>query len=326
MASWLLAAPDPGPGPRVGGCAGDAVRRWARRRVLVADPDPTCAWPELRRAVAPGLVTENNMLITRSYYLDMTSPTSRRTLLQGGAATLVTVTAHRADGALTSAPTVTVAAGASPVVTSATAGATTASISWTKPTQGTVTGYLVSRNGIDSHGSGPWSTLVSAATSTKTFTNLVPGSTYILGVAAITSSGTTAAVTAQVAIPSASPHPQGLGGTWNLLSTGPSLSALAGPLVVPVAVEMDADLGNCAVWLADPGTAPPVTPQTVVHGKNLSSGRHVYGLYWTAGAIRVYMDGILVQSMPVDISAANKTLVVVGDPKVVYRASAYDPA
>ncbi len=71
-----------------------------------------------------------------------------------------------------------------------------ATITWQPPTSTgglAVTGYRVARDGVDSTGSGPWSSIVPATARSQTFTNLVAGKAYTLSVRAITSAGTGAA-------------------------------------------------------------------------------------------------------------------------------------
>ena len=79
-------------------------------------------------------------------------------------------------------------------------------LSWAPPASdggSTVTGYRVSRNGIDATGAGPLSTLVSAATRSFTFAALRPGVSYTVSVRAVNAVGTglpaSATVTVQVA-------------------------------------------------------------------------------------------------------------------------------
>jgi hypothetical protein len=82
-----------------------------------------------------------------------------------------------------------------------TAGA--ASISWFPPiSAGTtaVTGYRVSRNGVDAKGTGLWSTVVPATTRTFSMTSLVAGRRYTLSVQAVTAGGQGASVSGQVVV------------------------------------------------------------------------------------------------------------------------------
>ena len=79
-------------------------------------------------------------------------------------------------------------------------------VTWAPPASdggSAVTGYRISRNGTDSTGAGPSSTLVSAATRSNTFVNLRPGVSYSVSVQAVTAVGTglsaCATLTVQVA-------------------------------------------------------------------------------------------------------------------------------
>lgn len=249
---------------------------------------------------------------------------SRRNVVKAGAAAVTTVTLRgsglhavmtRIDG---SSPAVAV-----PVITSASAGATTATVRWSAPSSGAVTGYRVSRDGVDSSGTGAWSGDVGASVRAKTFTRLVPGSTYDLGVAAVTASGVGPVVTTRVLIAPA--KPQGVPGNWTVSASGAALSAVAGPLTAPLVLEVDADLGDSAVWLTDPDTTPPGAAQTVVPGRAHTAGRHVYGLYWTAAALQIYRDGVAIAAVPITLKAESKVLTVLGPPIEVYRASVFVP-
>ena len=76
-----------------------------------------------------------------------------------------------------------------------------ATITWSPPGGdggAAVTGYRIARDGVDSHGTGPWSTTVPGATRTFTFGSLKPGATYHLTVQAINAAGTGPAATATV--------------------------------------------------------------------------------------------------------------------------------
>jgi outer membrane protein assembly factor BamB len=86
-------------------------------------------------------------------------------------------------------------------VTQTAAGAGT--IRWAPPTSaggGSVTGYRVSRNGLDSAGVGPYSTVVGASARSFTMTRLVVGRTYSLTVRAMTAIGTGPAASGSVTI------------------------------------------------------------------------------------------------------------------------------
>ncbi|PPF35118.1 hypothetical protein C5B93_11895 [Rathayibacter sp. AY1A2] len=78
-----------------------------------------------------------------------------------------------------------------------------ATLNWKIPTDtgGTsITGYRVSRDGIDNSGSGPWTTVVSASKLSQTFSNLTVGSAYTLRVSALNSAGESDGVTRSVVI------------------------------------------------------------------------------------------------------------------------------
>lgn len=117
----------------------------------------------------------------------------------------LSVAAVNANGA---GPTTTVAVTtggtSAPQSVKATASGTTATLTWTPPatTGSTVTGYSVGRNGYDSKGNGPWSATKSSTSRSQTFTNLKPGSTYVLSVAAVTSQGTGNVAKVTVTMPS----------------------------------------------------------------------------------------------------------------------------
>jgi hypothetical protein len=89
---------------------------------------------------------------------------------------------------------------------------TTATLNWAAPSSdggSAITGYIVSRNGVDSSGGGTYSTTVPATTYTLAFTLLVAGDAYTLSVAAINANGTGSTVTETAVLLSA-----GGGGTW----------------------------------------------------------------------------------------------------------------
>jgi hypothetical protein len=82
-------------------------------------------------------------------------------------------------------------------------GPSSATISWSRPTTvggSSLTGYRVSRDGTDSAGDGPFTTTVSATTTSFTMTRLVPGRTYTLGVAASNSAATGPVVSGPVTV------------------------------------------------------------------------------------------------------------------------------
>lgn len=81
-----------------------------------------------------------------------------------------------------------------------------AKINWQPPSltgSSAVTGYVVSRDGTDSTGNGPYSTTVSGSTRSFTFTKLVSGRTYTLSVRAVSAAGTGAPVSDVVVMESA---------------------------------------------------------------------------------------------------------------------------
>ncbi|PTL72154.1 hypothetical protein C1I63_04395 [Rathayibacter caricis DSM 15933] len=110
-------------------------------------------------------------------------------------------TATRVSAA-TSAVRSAAAAPGSPTSVSAAPGtaARSATLTWVVPSStggSAITGYRVSRDGVDASGAGAWSAVVGASTRSQTFTNLVAGSAYTLSVAAINAVGTGAAVSAR---------------------------------------------------------------------------------------------------------------------------------
>ncbi|HET6826961.1 MAG TPA: fibronectin type III domain-containing protein [Amnibacterium sp.] len=107
-------------------------------------------------------------------------------------------------GATIAAPIASIATLSAPaslsVAESAAGAATTA---WQPPvvTGGkTITGYRVSRDGVDSSGGGAYSTTVTATARSFAMTKLVSGSTYTLTVAPVTSSGVGPTAAAQVVV------------------------------------------------------------------------------------------------------------------------------
>jgi Fibronectin type III domain len=93
-----------------------------------------------------------------------------------------------------------------PLKVTATASGTSAVLEWSAPASpgsSPITGYVVSRNGTDSNGTGPWSGPVPANTTTGVFQALIPGDTYDLTVAAVNAVGTGPAASVSVTIPPA---------------------------------------------------------------------------------------------------------------------------
>ncbi|QIG40201.1 PKD domain-containing protein [Microbacterium sp. 4R-513] len=88
-------------------------------------------------------------------------------------------------------------------VTAAQSGAGSATLRWSPPSSpgdSPITGYRVSRDGVDSSGAGPWSYVLSADRRDFTFTKLVAGQAYTLSVQAVSSVGTGPAGSAVVSI------------------------------------------------------------------------------------------------------------------------------
>lgn len=90
------------------------------------------------------------------------------------------------------------------VTTAVTVSGSRATITWSAPSSNggsPITGYRLSRNGTDSKGTGPWSTVVPATARAATFGNLIPGVTYALSVQAINGIGTGPAAPTTVRLP-----------------------------------------------------------------------------------------------------------------------------
>jgi hypothetical protein len=98
-----------------------------------------------------------------------------------------------------SSPSGAAARVAAPASVTASASGTSATLTWAAP-GGTVTGYRVSRDGVDAHGGGAYTTIIAATRHSFTFTLLVPGRTYHLSVATRNGSAQSLAVTKTVAI------------------------------------------------------------------------------------------------------------------------------
>jgi hypothetical protein len=73
------------------------------------------------------------------------------------------------------------------------------------PAGQTITGYRVSRDGVDSAGQGAYTSTVPATARTFSMTKLVPGRTYTLALQAITAAGTGLPVSGQIKIVAPSP-------------------------------------------------------------------------------------------------------------------------
>lgn len=134
------------------------------------------------------------------------------------------------------------------------AAAATATLTWVAAYDDPqpVTGYRVARDGRDSFGVGPWSTLVSKSTTSFTFSHLVRGQTYRLSVTPVTADGD---------------RP-----TWSLAAP-----VLARP-VVP-----GSDLGLTYTWKAG---ADPVSGYVLTWGPPSSDGQSPITGY------RVTRDGV----------------------------------
>jgi hypothetical protein len=87
--------------------------------------------------------------------------------------------------------------------TAAQATTSTATMKWAPPASAgghPITGYRVSRDGVDSTGHGPYSTVVAATSRSFTMSKLIKGHTYTLSVQAVTPVGTGAAASGKVTI------------------------------------------------------------------------------------------------------------------------------
>jgi hypothetical protein len=119
------------------------------------------------------------------------------------------------SGALTF-PSPPVAVGETTASTSAVTD-TSATLTWSAVSG--ATGYLVGRDGTDASGLGPWSTTEGGTTTSRTFTNLRPETTYQLYVQPVGGVRKSMAVTTAVQSSSSGPTggvvPTGVPGTWH---------------------------------------------------------------------------------------------------------------
>ena len=137
------------------------------------------------------------------------------TLLRDGATYTLTVQAVSSAGESPVAkvgvtPTSTSKVPGAPVAGRTAVGKGTMTLAWTPPeTTGSspVTGYRVSRDGVDTHGTGPWSTVVPAAQRSFTMSLLRPGVSYGFSVAAVSAAGTGPAWTVRLTPAGGNPTP-----------------------------------------------------------------------------------------------------------------------
>jgi Fibronectin type III domain/Papain family cysteine protease len=104
-----------------------------------------------------------------------------------------------------------VAAPMAPATVNAIAGTGgTATVTWTAPVNAggsAVSSYAVTRDGVDTSGTGPYSTTVSGSTASVTLTKLKPGTTYHVTVAATNATGTGPAAATTVILSGQAPSP-----------------------------------------------------------------------------------------------------------------------
>lgn len=153
------------------------------------------------------------------------------------AATTVTATLRATTGTPPGVPT---------SVTASQTAAASAAINWSPPTSAgssAITGYRVSRDGVDSAGEGAYTTTAAATVRTFTLTRLVVGRAYNLSVAAISAAGTGTAVTVPVTITAPTTNfaadtfertvasgwgPAPTGGAWAIAGTASALRVGSG--------------------------------------------------------------------------------------------------
>ena len=127
-----------------------------------------------------------SLVAGRSYHLTV------RAISAAGAGATTTVTTPISSAMTAPAATTVVQTGTS-----------SARISWTPPSAAggrPITGYTVSRNGVDTNGTGAWSKTLAASARSFTMLRLVRGSTYTLSVQAVTASGTAPSASGQVRV------------------------------------------------------------------------------------------------------------------------------
>jgi glucose/arabinose dehydrogenase len=222
-------------------------------------------------------------------FTSLTSGTTYRVSVQavtaGGAGTAVSVP-------VTITPWVASLPSAPQQVTVAVTSNTATRISWqpSASTGGrTITGYRVSRDGTDSRGAGPYTTVVSASTRSFTMNSLVSGIPYRLSVQAITSAGTGPAGTAAAIAPTATNPSAPAAVTAAVVSTGRlSLTwqppaTRAGKTVTGYIASRDAtDTRNAGPW------SSAVLPATA---RSQSFTSLISGYTYTLSVVAVFSDG-----------------------------------
>lgn len=130
-----------------------------------------------------------------------------------------------ADPGSTPPPPPPVTAPGVPTAVSATAASSTATLSWSPPVSdgnSAITGYRVSRDGVDTVGNGPWSTTIPASVRSFPFTSLEPSTSYVLSVQAINSAGDSAP--ASVVVTTAAPPAPSVPGAPTSVGASATLS------------------------------------------------------------------------------------------------------
>ena len=132
-----------------------------------------------------------------------------------------TVKAHNASGYGPPASVVFMVGRPGPptnITSSVSTTAHSATLNWQPPTATSgqsVTGYRVSRTGNDTANTGPFSTTLPATARSETFTNMLPGSSYVLSVQAVTGGGTSDPATATAAFPGPPVEPSAVSATFS---------------------------------------------------------------------------------------------------------------